>query len=316
MQRINEHRFELNNEQYLLTWNDKPRLTKNGIEQKVLPILIQYIRANNLPIQLINSNGNNEVTHTLSKKILQHFSENTSTVKKRTQVKEKKEKKKKESVQSITNKEELSLSANFKVVMVCAGRKDNSFFTAYPKENFVNSPINNSEHQHHPDDRMNKEEISWREYLKNNQNDKNLLEAYNLYTREEYRSLYNRFKERFFILSAGWGLIRADYKLPNYNITFSMSAENRYKRIFNDERYTDFNQLDVTDKEDVLFFGGKHYLKLFYNLTQGIDIRKIIFYNGVRPNIPKWVVNPFNFYFISYESKNIRGWYYEAVCDF
>jgi len=82
MPRVNEHRFELNNEQYLLTWIDKPRLTKNGIEQKILPILIQYIRANNLPIQLINSNGNNEVTHTLSKKILQHFSENTSTPKK------------------------------------------------------------------------------------------------------------------------------------------------------------------------------------------------------------------------------------------
>lgn len=313
MPRVNEHRFELNNEQYLLTWIDKPRLTKNGIEQKVLPVLIQYIRVNNLPIPLVNSKGNNEVTHTLSKKILQHFSENTSTVKKRTQVKGKKEKKKKESVQSITNNEELSLSANFKVVMVCAGRKNNSFFTAYPNENFVNESTNNSEH--HPDAIMAKGKISWREYLINNQNDKELLEAYNLYTRQEYRSLYNRFKERFYILSAGWGLVKADYKLPNYDITFSMSEENRNKRIFNDEGYKDFNQVDLNDKEDVLFFGGKAYLKLFYNLTQGLDNRKIIFYCGVRPIIPKRVVNPSNFYFVSYESKNKRGWYYEAVCD-
>jgi hypothetical protein len=31
--------------------------------------------------------------------------------------------------------------------------------------------------------------------------------------------------EKVFILSAGWGLIRADFLTPNYDITFSGSAE-------------------------------------------------------------------------------------------
>lgn len=82
MQRINEHKFELNNEEYLLTWYDKPRLTKNGIEQKVKPLLIEYITTKNLPIQIVNSNGNDEVPYTLATNILKHFSNNTFKIKK------------------------------------------------------------------------------------------------------------------------------------------------------------------------------------------------------------------------------------------
>jgi hypothetical protein len=119
--------------------------------------------------------------------------------------------------------ENLNLSKNFKVVMACAGRKNISFFTSYPRENFVNSPINNSEH--HPDDTMNKEEISWRKYLINNQNDINLKQAFELYLPIRYPNvyvdLYAKFNTNFYILSAGWGLINSEFRLPKYNITFS-----------------------------------------------------------------------------------------------
>jgi hypothetical protein len=43
MPRINEHTFELDNQEYLLTWYDKPRITNNGAEQKVKPLLREYI---------------------------------------------------------------------------------------------------------------------------------------------------------------------------------------------------------------------------------------------------------------------------------
>jgi cytoplasmic iron level regulating protein YaaA (DUF328/UPF0246 family) len=84
MPRINEHEFELNNEKYLLTWheNDIPRLTKQGIKQSVLPVLSEYITIKNLPIQLINSNGNKEVPYTLANKVLKLFSNNTFKIKK------------------------------------------------------------------------------------------------------------------------------------------------------------------------------------------------------------------------------------------
>jgi len=80
MTRINEHKFELNNEEYLLTWYDKPKLTKNGIEQKVKPLLREYITTKNLPIQIVNSKGNDEVPYTLAGNILKHFSNNKKTL--------------------------------------------------------------------------------------------------------------------------------------------------------------------------------------------------------------------------------------------
>jgi cytoplasmic iron level regulating protein YaaA (DUF328/UPF0246 family) len=80
MARINEHVFKLNNEEYKLTWFDKPRITKNGIEQKVLPVLKEYIIRENLPIQLVNKRGNNEVPYTLARKILEYFSDNVDSL--------------------------------------------------------------------------------------------------------------------------------------------------------------------------------------------------------------------------------------------
>lgn len=73
MPRINEHVFKLNNEEYLLSYYDKPKVTKNGVEQKVLPILKEYITRENLPVQIVNKSGNNEVPYTLARKVLDYF---------------------------------------------------------------------------------------------------------------------------------------------------------------------------------------------------------------------------------------------------
>jgi len=216
---------------------------------------------------------------------------------------------------SIANNESLKLSKNFKVVMVCAGKKNNSSFEKYPNENFVNIPSNFNEY--HPDEIMENEKISWREYLLKNQDDKNLLEAYKLYNREEYRYLHKKYRNNFYILSAGWGLVNSDFKIPKYDITFSNSASLKNKRksnSFAESIYKDFNQLKLIDKEDIVFFGGKDYLNIFYKLTQDFKNRKIIYYYGKKPNIPKSIVNSNNFYFVKYQSNNNRGWHYEASC--
>jgi hypothetical protein len=210
--------------------------------------------------------------------------------------------------------ENLNLSKNFKVVMICAGRKNNSFFTSYHRENFVNSPINNSEH--HPDDTMNKEEISWRKYLLNNQNDNNLLEAYNLYTRNEYRCLHRKYENNFYILSAGWGLVNSEFKLPKYDITFSSTAQQRTKRddnLIGAPDYKDFNHLSITnDNEDIVYVGGKKYLNLFYELTKNLSNRKIIFiFNNTKIPIP-----PNKSFIISNYSINYPSfWYYQLAKD-
>jgi hypothetical protein len=218
--------------------------------------------------------------------------------------------------------EKLNLSKNFKVVMACAGRKNISFFTSYPRENFVDSPINNSEH--HPDDTMNKEEISWRKYLLNNQNDINLKQAFELYLPIRYPNvyvdLYTKFNANFYILSAGWGLINSEFRLPEYNITFSENNNilpnyRRNKNLTIQPIYNDFNQLVVNDEDDIVLLGGKDYRNLFYKLTQHTPNRKVIFYKEqITPQLPRFVINRQTFIFVKYtpdNPNNNHDWYYE-----
>ena len=217
---------------------------------------------------------------------------------------------KKTSDMSITNQEELILSKNFKVVMVCAGAKNDSFFIAYPKDDFVNKPLKESEH--HPDDKMNDGRTSWREYLKNHQNDKSLLEAYNLYKRNEYKCLYKKYKTNFYILSAGWGLVKSEFNLPKYDISFSASGKKkRTENIKKPPFYDDFNQLEVSCEDDIVYVGGKKYLNLFYKLTQNLPNRKIIYYNTQTQ--PK--ANNGNYKYIRYNINYTTNWYYQLAKD-
>lgn len=68
---------------------------------------------------------------------------------------------------------------------------------------------------------------SWRnvlqEYNRNpGENPLELLSAWQLYKNPVYEMLAKRFApDRLYILSAGWGLVRADYLTPSYDITFS-----------------------------------------------------------------------------------------------
>ena len=231
---------------------------------------------------------------------------------------------------SITNQEELILSKKFKVVMVCAGGKNNSFFTAYPHDNFVNEP--NQPNEHHPDETMDNKKKSWRDYLITNQSDINLKKAFELYNPTKtkypyvYLDLFSKYKTNFFILSAGWGLVNSEYRLPNYDITFSTRKTvprntRRKKNITDAPIYHDFNQfidesknLLINPEEDILYIGGKDYLKLFYALTQNMPNRKIIYYKGLFPtDLP---VNSQNFIFREYYHSiptTDTNWHYELA---
>jgi len=222
--------------------------------------------------------------------------------------------------------EKLNLSKNFKLVMICAGGKHNSFFKAYPKENFVNKPELITEH--HPDDKINDKKISWRDYLIKNQSDTNLKKAFDLYNPTKtkypniYRDLFNKYKTNFFILSAGWGLVNSEYRLPKYDITFS-SAKNILvkKRRKNKPKYKDFNQffdenkkLIINPEEDLVFIGGRDYLELFYNLTQNLSNRKIIYFKGSHPTQPKLKCENIIFRpYIHSKPKIKTNWHYELA---
>jgi hypothetical protein len=296
MPRINEHQISFENIDYKLTFYPKESAVINLNEKIYIgnrtELLKKYITHLGLNLKL-----DGLTTQQLSSIVLNHITELNNNGFKKTTPKVDSKRKDKPNISDKPSKmnlkielENLNLSKNFKVVMICANKKNASSFDEYPFENFVNNiavpPLNPSEH--HPDDPTILGKITWRQYLINHQNDNNLLEAFNLYKRNEYRCLHRKYKNNFYILSAGWGLVNSEFKLPKYDITFSNNAKQRNKRSKNINIapvYKDFNQFNdeskkllINPEEDILYIGGKDYLKLFYALTQNMPNRKIIYY--------------------------------------
>jgi hypothetical protein len=156
---------------------------------------------------------------------------------------------------------------------------------------------------------------SWREsLLEYNRTAKNnplgLYPAYRLYK----NPIYERFVDRFglqnvFILSAGWGLIGADFLTPYYDITFSQSADG-FKRRRKRDRYLDISMLPDRWDEEIVFFGGKDYLPLLCSLTGETSNRKTLFYNAMRaPQAPGWDLQRF-------ETTTRTNWHYECAGAF
>ena len=326
MARNTEHNFTLAGEEYHLSFIDKPILLKNGEQQKVLSILKKYVIQASLPIKLKNSKGKDKNTNTIASNILSHFTPATKKTKpKKTKKKDssKKQATKAES-QKDTLKSKLELSKNFKVVMICAKEKKGNSNIIH--ENF-NHPITfvaqpNGVNTFLPDGDIPNLNMTWRDYVTNNQNNNVIpFKSYQLYIHGVYQNLFNFFRYRLFILSAGWGLVKAEFRLPNYNITFSSSAKPEYKRVFNnlDPSFNDFNDLTYnhnvglnSENEDIVFIGGRTYIKQFIARTDGIGKNKIIYHFGNEP----LVVLPDNFFYVQYvpnNPNNYRTWHYELA---
>lgn len=207
-----------------------------------------------------------------------------------------------------------------KVVIQCAGGKkatagcfktadnQNILFVANPniaKETsgyIYYSPINLSE-----------KNITWSKelsnYNKQNENHHHLLPAYELYDNNIYREIVKKIGvKNVFILSAGWGLIRADFLIPNYNITFSKNNKIKaeFKRDKKDD-YPDLCHVPLDSTDDLVFFGGKDYQPLFDKLTAKYRGSRIVFYNSV--NHPKME----NCRFQKYETRQRTNWHYSCA---
>lgn len=136
-----------------------------------------------------------------------------------------------------------------------------------------------------------------------------LLTAGALYTPAAYASLI-RFvgSERLYILSAGWGLVRADFRLPDYDITFSASAD-AHRRRRRTQAFADFNHLAGQPAEDTLFLGGKDYLPLFLRLTASVPGRRGLYYNAATPpHAPGCAV-------WRYVTPQRTNWHYRCAAD-
>lgn len=137
-----------------------------------------------------------------------------------------------------------------------------------------------------PDDLSDTKGKTWRQCLeayvteRGLQNPYGLSQAYRLYRRKSYSNLTNRFgAKNVFILSAGWGLIRADFLTPTYDVTFNRRAKESNPMAFlpSTSGWHYFQQIPIQSREPVVFLGGRDYLPLFESLTEPLHGKRIVF---------------------------------------
>lgn len=220
-----------------------------------------------------------------------------------------------------------------KIVIQCSASKNpRAGFLAFGNKrvNFVSRP----EHcpsqagivNCHPDDIIPNGKQTWREYLidynQRGDNHANLLPAGNLYKPSVYQELVRRYgSNKLFILSAGWGLVRSEYLLPYYDITFSNQADQCKKRKSSDH-YNDFNQLTEnacdTINEEVHFLGGRSYLGLFYSLLEEYKGPKVVYYrtkpdSKLNDSIKKKYYSQVGFVYREYQTTISTNWHYDCA---
>ena len=107
-----------------------------------------------------------------------------------------------------------------------------------------------------------------------------LLPAWRLYKNPVYAQLWEKYgPERLYILSASWGLIRADFLTPRYDITFNTDVKSYICRR-GLSGYDDWRMLPDDTTEPVVFFGGRSYIKLFCALTERVKGPRYVFFKS------------------------------------
>jgi hypothetical protein len=169
----------------------------------------------------------------------------------------------------------------------------------------------------HPDGPAEEPDLTWRQYvgLANARNDTGLglLPAYELYAPSQYRHLATTFgTDKVLIFSAGWGLVRATFLLPDYDITFSKQAE-PYKVRRASDLFEDFVQLEPSDPGPLVFLGGEEYRERMKKLTRSYGQGKVSFVRAEpgTPGVPKrgvdgWTTIPF-------PTARKTNWHYECA---
>lgn len=174
------------------------------------------------------------------------------------------------------------------IVISCSGSK-NSALPEFGNQKIVFcarpnlAPMDENRYVH-PDDHIDVDgQKTWREWVEAKQEYDIFLQAYRLYKPSIYRNLYRKYGQKLFIFSAGWGIVRANFKLPKYDITFSQGQNiaDYKRRLSSASNFNDYNHLDEIDgREEILFVGGSKYILPFCLLTSHLPTKKIIVYKS------------------------------------
>ncbi len=173
-----------------------------------------------------------------------------------------------------------------------------------------------------PDDLADAPSLTWRGQVERvnatQSNPFNLLEAWRLYMHPVYARLVRSFGvSNVRILSAGWGLVRADYLLPAYDITFSAQAD-AFKRRRKGDRYADFAHIDSNLRGPLVFVGGKDYLPLFEYLTRNSLLEKVVFRRCDPADVNASDEHRGDLVFRPFRTSAKTNWHYacaEMLCD-
>lgn len=214
-----------------------------------------------------------------------------------------------------------------KVIFTCCKRKHPHRWKYGDEEvEFVAKPEQSKRHDKicycMPDDTIAGTDQTWRErlgtynrrYEKTGHNPDKLPRAWELYIPAEYQLLaeseYGK-KNNAFILSAGWGLVRLDFLLPYYNITFYAQAEDAYRREKTDD-YKDFNHLtdNVKRSDTICLIGPRDYWALYYQLTETLRAGRKVIYHYPYKNMDKKQ----GYEYVPYDAvTRQRGWQYDCL---
>ena len=206
-----------------------------------------------------------------------------------------------------------------KIIISCCNKKNGESFlhngTAINFVSRVDGLDSENELYVHPDDLIPNEENTWRDLVSQQEIRNDLLPAYQLYKHLIYDSLFQHYGDDLFIYSAGWGIVRADFKLPKYNITFSNERNIPTYAIRNhNDVFNDFNQLEAIDEnETIVFIGGKDYVLPFCQLTNHLPNNKIIIYKNINVVNNNPYLNNNNYHFVRCQTNRRTNWHYECA---
>lgn len=137
----------------------------------------------------------------------------------------------------------------------------------------------------------------------------NLHAAGELYLNPAYGKVAHAVPAKnFYILSACWGMVRSDFLLPNYDVTFSRSQGVSPHAIRTDAReWHDFNMLDLLASEPLIYIGGSSYLETFVRLSRGYRGPRIVYHNSQQAPVLKDIE------IRRFESTTKTNWHYSLA---
>lgn len=153
--------------------------------------------------------------------------------------------------------------------------------------------------------------ITWAaQQIEARQQDPRLFEARRLYRQPIYHEAGVRSGDpaSVYVLSALWGIVRSDFRIPAYDATFSSLAPPEARILADAPMGRPFQHLAADDPRPILLFAVPAYLPLFFRLTATLPaLRGVVLRNGEGGPLPRGVLA------IPYQTTARTNWHLDPL---